>query len=86
MIIINLPVSWMPWAVTGTATNGSRSSSSGLTTFATWVVGLLFGRSASLDCFMQAWRVLQGTQVQDIVANVFVRALGRWVRAAALCT
>jgi hypothetical protein len=80
MLIINLPVSWMPWAVTGTAANGS-SSSSGLSTFATWVVGLLFGRSASLDCFMQAWRVLQGRQEQEIVRNVFVRSLGRWVCA-----
>jgi hypothetical protein len=40
-------------------------------------VGVLMGRAASLDCWLQAWGLLQGDTVQELVKNVVARAAGR---------
>ena len=40
-------------------------------------VGFLFGRSAPIDCFLQAWNLLQKKEVQAIARNTFTRAVGR---------
>jgi hypothetical protein len=40
-------------------------------------VGFFFGRSASVDCFLQAWNLMQQDEVQAIVGNTFTRAVGR---------
>jgi hypothetical protein len=79
MLIINLPVSWLPWA---TAASGSTAeaptlSAQSFTTSVENFVGFFFGRSASIDCFLQAWNLLQHKEVQAIVRNTFTRAVGR---------
>ena len=88
MLIINLPMSWLPWS----NTNGPFGSASDwrrplytLGDFVQDAIGIVFGRSASLDCFLQAWNPLQkssaaglqGGNMQYIVNNVFARAAGR---------
>jgi hypothetical protein len=77
MLIINLPVSWMPWA---TPSNGSTTAavSHSFSDFVGWLLGIAFGRSASLDCYLQANDILQADHKRDIISNVFARALGRW--------
>jgi len=42
-----------------------------------WSAGVLFGRSASLDCFLQAWGLLQGNTERQIASNVFARTVAR---------
>jgi hypothetical protein len=82
MLIINLPVSWMPWATSSGATTGAPSQS--FFDFVNWLLGIFFGRSASLDCFLQAHDILQAGHQRDIISNVFARALGRCVRSQRL--
>jgi hypothetical protein len=78
MLIINLPVSWLPWAtsVSNSPAHASPSTQSFTGAIETFV-GLLFGRSASIDCFLQAWDLLQADTMQSIVKNTFARAVGR---------
>jgi hypothetical protein len=77
MLIINLPVSWLPWA---TPSNGSTpaATTTSFSEFVGWLLGIAFGRSASLDCYLQAHGILQADHKRDIISNVFARALGRW--------
>jgi hypothetical protein len=79
MLIINLPISWMPWATSSGATTAAASRS--FSDFVSWFLGIVFGRSASLDCFLQAHDILQAGHQRDIILNVFARAIGRWVGA-----
>lgn len=64
IILINLSTRWLPW------TAGDRTA-------ADMAVGVLMGRAASLDCWLQAWGLLQGDTVQELVKNVVARAAGR---------
>jgi hypothetical protein len=74
MLILNLPVSWLPWAT---------DSQTGMLMFlyesgaVETVVNWFTGRSASLDCFLQAWNLLQANNAQTIVRNTITRAIGR---------
>lgn len=80
MLIVNLPISWMPWS---SAASGSASDAgSSITGFLSWLLGIIFGRSASLDCYLQAQKALQGDKQQQIVSNVFLRAVGRCAAGA----
>jgi hypothetical protein len=76
MLIINLPVSWLPWA-TGSTADAPTGNAQSITSSFEKFVGFLFGRSASIDCFLQAWNLLQKHEVQAIVSNTFTRAVGR---------
>jgi hypothetical protein len=79
MLIINLPVSWLPWATTapGGIAEAPTGNAQSLTSSFENFLGFLFGRSASIDCFLQAWNILQNQEVQAIVRNIFTRAVGR---------
>jgi hypothetical protein len=72
----------MPWAASSGATTAAASQS--FTDFVNWLLGIFFGRSASLDCFLQAHDILQAGHERDIISNVFARALGRWARSQPL--
>jgi hypothetical protein len=64
MILANLPTKWLPW------TAGDKSADD-------LAAGVLLGRAASLDCWLQAWGFLQGDTVQQLVRNALARAAGR---------
>lgn len=64
-VIKDLPISWMPGAL-------SQSWEA-----AAEVFGSLTGTVASLDCLFQAWGLWQGLNVKDIVTSVLMRALVR---------
>jgi hypothetical protein len=66
IILINLSTKWLPW-------NAGDKSAADL------AAGVLLGRAASLDCWLQAWGLLQGDTVEQLVKNVLAGAAGRWV-------
>lgn len=86
MLILNLPPSWLPWSSGGLMWSTDPKSNSAEAAAMThhkvpgaagWSDGVLFGRSASLDCFLQAWGLLQGNTERQIVSNVFARLVAR---------
>lgn len=65
MLIINMPITWLPWVVHSSESAAGEtdcqqqamtnsSATTGFNSFVDGVMGVLFGRSATLDCFLQA--------------------------------
>jgi len=71
---VNLPVDWLPESVT--------NAMAGLLQ----VLGMAFGRPASVDCLLQAWGVWQNDTMGDIIQKTFFRAFFRCAAALYACS
>jgi hypothetical protein len=89
-LVINMPVTWLPWAVHSSESAAGNTawqqeamvnstSATGFSSVVDGALGVLFGRSATIDCFLQAWHFLQGNTMQAVVKNILTRAVGRCV-------
>ena len=90
MLMINMPATWLPWAVHSSESAAGNTAwqqeaaanstaANGFNNFVDGTLGVLFGRSATMDCFLQAWEFLQDNTMQAVVKNIFARAVGRCV-------
>jgi hypothetical protein len=68
---MNLPLVWFPEAVEG-FTKRAEDSAPG-----TVVMGIIFGRHASLDCLLQAWGWWARDTTHDYYSKAFFIAIVR---------
>lgn len=85
IILLNLPTQWLPWTTASsdsTAAEGSGMSDAlqtlnNVQVAADAAFGVLLGRRAPLDCWLQAWGYLQDGTHDVLAQKVFARAVGR---------
>jgi hypothetical protein len=70
-VIMNLPLVWFPEAVAGFTKRAGNSA------LGTVVMGIIFGRNASLDCLLQARGWWVGDTTHDHYSRAFFIAIVR---------
>lgn len=83
VIILNLPLTWMPEPLNAVQGSSEQdAASSGWQAFVqalVWIMGNAMGRMASLDCLLQSWGLWQSSSTHDTTTSVFFRAVCRCV-------